>query len=78
MSDEPKHPYHLVDPSPWPLVTALSTLLLAWGFITYMHDEKSLLFAMGGIAVLLSSLFWLRDVVKEAESGIYHHKVAKL
>ena len=34
MSDNQKHPYHLVDPSPWPLVTAASLLILAYGFIT--------------------------------------------
>jgi heme/copper-type cytochrome/quinol oxidase subunit 3 len=78
MSNEQKHPYHLVDPSPWPLVTALSTLLLAWGFISFMHEEKSILFAMGGIAVLLSSLLWWRDVVKEAESGMYHNVVVQI
>ena len=33
MSDNQKHPYHLVDPSPWPLVTAASLLILAYGFI---------------------------------------------
>ena len=35
-----KHPYHLVDPSPWPLVTAMSLLVLAYGFVLFMHDEK--------------------------------------
>ena len=67
MSAEQKHPYHLVDPSPWPLVTALSCLLLAWGFIVFMHEEKSLLFALGGSAVILSSIFWWIDVVTKGQ-----------
>ena len=34
MSDNnQKHPYHLVDPSPWPLVTSFSALIMAIGFI---------------------------------------------
>ncbi len=78
MSDEQKHPYHLVDPSPWPLVTSMSALIMAWGAIKFMHEEKSLLFLIGGIAVLLSCLFWWRDVVKESESGIYHNKVVQI
>ena len=41
MSDNQKHPYHLVDPSPWPLVTAMSLLVLAYGFVLFMHDEKN-------------------------------------
>ena len=31
MSSDNKHPYHLVDPSPWPLVTSMACLLMAWG-----------------------------------------------
>ena len=27
--DAPKHPYHLVDPSPWPIIGALSAGLIA-------------------------------------------------
>ena len=41
MSENQKHPYHLVDPSPWPLVTAASLLILAYGFIMFMHQDKS-------------------------------------
>ena len=56
----------------------MSTLLLAWGAIVFMHEEKSLLFALGGLAVILSSLFWWVDVVKESQSGIYHNKVVQI
>ena len=34
-----KHPYHLVDPSPWPFVAALSSLVMFLGLIFYMHDD---------------------------------------
>ena len=57
MSENQKHPYHLVDPSPWPLVTALSLLVLAYGFVTFMHDVKVILFAIGSVALILSSFF---------------------
>ena len=33
----PKHPYHLVDPSPWPLVGSIAAGLLAGGGVLYMH-----------------------------------------
>lgn len=78
MSADQKHPYHLVDPSPWPLVTAFSALLMAWGGIVYMHEEKSLIFLLGSLAVILSSVFWWRDVVKESRTGIYHNKVVQI
>ena len=44
MSDNQKHPYHLVDPSPWPLVTAASLLILAYGFISILAGPESLEF----------------------------------
>ena len=75
MSDNQKHPYHLVDPSPWPLVTAGSLLILAYGFVTFMHDEKFLLFSIGSIALVISSFLWWRDVVSESEGGKFHNKV---
>ena len=41
MSENQKHPYHLVDPSPWPLVTALALLVLCYGLVVMMHQESS-------------------------------------
>jgi len=31
------HSFHLVDPSPWPLVAAFSALMLTFGGVLYMH-----------------------------------------
>ena len=31
------HDYHLVDPSPWPIVGAVSAFLMAFGAILWMH-----------------------------------------
>jgi hypothetical protein len=33
----PKHPYHLVDPSPWPIVGSIAAGLLATGGVLFMH-----------------------------------------
>ena len=33
----PKHPYHLVDPSPWPAIGALGAFLLFFGGVIGMH-----------------------------------------
>ena len=34
-----KHPYHLVDPSPWPALGSLGALLLAFGAGLGMHPD---------------------------------------
>ena len=78
MSENQKHPYHLVDPSPWPLVTSISALILAWGFIQFMHEEKTLLFYVGSIAVGVSCILWWRDVIVESEQGGFHNKVVQI
>lgn len=36
-SKKANHDYHLVDPSPWPLLGAFSGFVLAFGFICFLH-----------------------------------------
>ena len=36
---EKKHKYHLVNPSPWPIVGSFSALFLVCGTILYMHHK---------------------------------------
>ena len=78
MSENQKHPYHLVDPSPWPLVTAMSLLILAYGFVTFMHDEKVLMFAIGSIALILSSFFGGETLLMSLKGGNSIIKLFKL
>lgn len=63
-----KHDFHLVDPSPWPLITASAVFSLLVGAVLYMHN-----FILGNILLPLSFIFlissmsvWWRDVVREA------------
>ncbi len=36
MADDVKHDYHLVNPSPWPLIGSIALTTLAIGGVTYM------------------------------------------
>jgi cytochrome c oxidase subunit 3 len=71
------HPYHLVQPSPWPVVGAISAFALALGAITFMHGGSLLLIAPGILGILYTMLVWWRDVIKESNEG-YHTKVVQL
>ena len=52
MSDSAhKHPYHLVDPSPWPLVGAIAAGLLTGGLVLFMHEMNSWIWIVGAIRV---------------------------
>ena len=74
----PKHQYHLVDPSPWPLVGALCAGLLAVGAVLYMHGYGVALMVVGFVAVLLMMAAWWRDVIKEATVRHLHTPVVQL
>jgi cytochrome c oxidase subunit 3 len=70
-----KHDYHLVDPSPWPLVGSLAATIMALGGVAWMKglfglpEGTSWLFFAGLAGVLFTMLGWWADVVKEANRG---------
>ncbi len=74
----PKHPYHLVDPSPWPIVGAIAAGLLATGGILYMHGHGWALMVIGLICVLGTMAVWWRDVIREATFEGFHTPVVQL
>jgi heme/copper-type cytochrome/quinol oxidase subunit 3 len=80
MSGHPQHSFHLVEPSPWPFVGAMSGSIAAVGGIMYMHEMAfggSILIA-GLLAILATMYFWWRDIVREAEYQGHHNPVVQL
>ncbi len=68
------HDYHLVNPSPWPIIGAAGALALAIGAIQYFISRKAgapqlWYVAPGFVLVLVTMYFWWRDVIKEAHGG---------
>ncbi len=72
-----KHPYHLVDPSPWPLIGAISGGTLATGAVIYFHYDSLWLLILGALMVLGTMAGWWTQVVREAHSG-YHNRVVQI
>ena len=74
-SGDVKHDYHLVNPSPWPLIGSLAVLTLAVGGVTYMKGlfglEKGTwwLMALGFAMVAYVMIGWWREVAKEGALG---------
>ena len=73
---KPNHDYHLVNPSPWPLVGSISAFVLAVGAIFWMKNLKMFglhagpyIFGAGLIGVLYVMIAWWADVIHEAETG---------
>nr|YP_636912.1 cytochrome c oxidase subunit III [Lophiomus setigerus]UIP57063.1 cytochrome c oxidase subunit III [Lophius litulon]BAC23287.1 cytochrome c oxidase subunit III [Lophiomus setigerus] len=66
------HPFHMVDPSPWPLTGAVAALLLTSGLAVWFHSDSLTLLIMGIVLLFLTMLQWWRDVVREA-TLLGHH-----
>ena len=71
-----KHDYHILPPSPWPLVGSVFAVLMAVGLIGWIKGgvlgiEKHnwYVFAVGIAGVLYTFFGWWRDVIKEANAG---------
>ena len=76
MSAKKFHPFHLVDPSPWPFLSGLIALYITVGAVMYMHafQSGSSLLAMGFFLLVLVAATWWRDVVRE---GTYEGRHTK-
>jgi cytochrome c oxidase subunit 3 len=75
---EQKHPWHLVDPSPWPLVGALSAGGLGAGTVVYMHDGGIWYLVAGFVGILVTMFFWFRDVIMEATFQGHHSPAVQI
>jgi cytochrome c oxidase subunit 3 len=71
------HDYHLLNPSPWPIVGSVSAFVLAVGAIVWMKSaaggvfglQGPWLFGLGVMGVIYTMFMWWRDVIKEAHAG---------
>ena len=87
MSSDAKHDYHLVDPSPWPVVGSVFAFLMMVGAVLWMHkgyDRFGVLsgtpwiFGIGLAGVLYTMASWWRDVIRESVEFGNHTPVVKL
>ncbi len=71
MAGAKNHDYHILAPSPWPIIGSFSALAMAAGGIMWMHDVAGggWVFLAGLAGVLFTMFSWWSDVIKEANSG---------
>ena len=82
---KPNHDYHLVSPSPWPLVGSIAAFFMAVGAVMWMKGlavgglkAGAYVFGAGLIGVLYVMIAWWTDVIKEAQYEGYHTRVVQL
>ena len=78
------HDYHIINPSPWPLIGAFSGFMMAFGAVFWMKGLTlgglavgPYVFGAGTLGVLYTMLSWWKDVTHEANSGD-HTRVVQL
>lgn len=71
-----EHPYHLVNPSPWPALAAFSLLGLTFGGVMFMHGKQGgNIILLVSLAMVLYTMFvWWRDIIKESIEDRAHTK----
>ncbi len=71
MAASKNHDYHILPPSPWPMVTSLAALWLAVGGLMWMKDANHgmWVFLSGLAAVLFCMASWWVEVIREAKAG---------
>jgi cytochrome c oxidase subunit III len=73
-----KQPYHLVDPSPWPLIGALGGGMMLFGIVEWVHDITKVPFFLGLLITLCVMFFWWRDVLRESRTPGLHTPVVRI
>lgn len=75
-----KHPYHLVNPSPWPFIISFGCFFFTFGNVMFFHGYTGSIFLiLTGLLIIIFTMYtWLRDIVREAVYEGQHTKQVQL
>jgi cytochrome c oxidase subunit 3 len=78
-TDAKHHDYHLVNPSPWPVLASIAALIMMIGAVIWMRSMSEgagvlgitgpWVFALGFSGIVACAFFWWRDVIHEGVHG---------
>ena len=68
------HPFHIVDPSPWPFCTSICLWYLTFTTVAFFHNYlySALNIIFGLVYTCISLAFWWRDVIRESTYEFKH------
>jgi cytochrome c oxidase subunit 3 len=71
MAGSKTHQYHIVNPSIWPLIGAISALAFFSGMVLWMHSNPggAYVIVAGLIGIAFTMFSWWADVIREAHGG---------
>lgn len=71
------HPYHIVKPSPWPLLASLAAGFLALTAVYYFHDDILWPMLLSAVALIAVSTLWFRDIIRESMTKNDHNDIVR-
>nr|YP_010555000.1 cytochrome c oxidase subunit III [Phthiridium szechuanum]UYP50980.1 cytochrome c oxidase subunit 3 [Phthiridium szechuanum] len=73
------HPFHLVNPSPWPILTSFSIMFIMMSMIYLWKFKNISILLYISLMMILWSLFqWWRDMIRESTYQGHHTKKVML
>ena len=78
MSNVIRHPYHMVDESPWPLVSSTGAFFVTSGLVKWFYAHSLDLLLLGLLVIALVIAQWWHDVRKEASFQGLHTSYVEL
>nr|AUT13418.1 cytochrome c oxidase subunit 3 [Mycopsylla gardenensis] len=60
------HQFHLVDPSPWPIIMSLIMMNFTSTFIMMMNTKNNIYFLLSMMIMLWTMILWWRDIQRES------------
>ncbi len=69
MAHAKNHDYHILNPSVYPFLGAVSAFVMLFGATLYFHDGSPWMALIGLVGVLYVMFAWWADVIHEANTG---------
>nr|YP_010963580.1 cytochrome c oxidase subunit III [Telingana formosanus]WKZ08063.1 cytochrome c oxidase subunit III [Telingana formosanus] len=69
------HPFHMVDKSPWPIITSMGMLTLTSGMVNMFYKTETNILITGLLITLMCMFQWWRDIIRESTFQGLHSKV---
>jgi len=80
MTKRQKHPFHIVDPSPWPLTGSIGAFIIATCTVMYFNGYRTTsgVVDLGIVTLIAAIVVWWRDVTREATFEGNHTTLVQL
>ncbi|MEM9011928.1 MAG: cytochrome c oxidase subunit 3 [Pseudomonadota bacterium] len=69
MAEKANHDYHVLAPSPWPLLGAIGGFVMLFGAVLFFHGSGPWVMLIGAALVIYVMYVWWADVIAESKAG---------